>query len=662
MLVALGFPTDFKELVRSRTDLAELIGEKVALTAVRGGRDFIGLCPFHDDHTPSFHVYPERQSYKCWACGAGGDCFSFIMEDQRLEFRQALELLAGRANIELPRSLGRSSGPGRDEKLRLFEALKWAEGEFHRCLLSPSEGARALRYLKEQRGFTDETIAQFRLGYSPDSWDWLMSRARGKFTPQQLLAVGLLRERPGGAGSSSHYDYFRDRVMFPIRDTQGRPVAFGGRILPDSPHENTGKYINSPESDFYKKSSVLYGFDAARDAIRKSETVILVEGYTDCIMAHQHGVANIVAPCGTALTDTHVSQLKRFARKVVLVFDGDKAGQDASERVLVKLLSHEIDLRLLTLPGGADPADFVAEHGGPAFQERAAAAPEAWEYKLRAAIGRYGVDSIDARHRVLDEMLELVSHVPRLIGSPREQLVFSRLAQRLALDEPTVRRRLEELRRRNSGRAAAKSAGTVASVRPADPYQADAGAQFECELLEILFAAPELVSQVRQQVGVDHFRNVACRGLLDVCYTLAEGGAEPSFDRVMSDLEDLELKRVAVTIDEQSRRKGTSEKLRHDAREGAAPAQPKLLSAALERLKWHREREAHEASRVQVAQLTATTLDSETKRLLRQAREFNQKRDNLNLKVNSNLQITNPTQAPGTNAPTPTATDRELGI
>ncbi|HUG92250.1 MAG TPA: DNA primase [Planctomycetaceae bacterium] len=629
--MAPGPSTDIKELVRSRTDLVELVSETVALTPLSGGRDFIGLCPFHDDHKPSFHVYPERQSYRCWACGAGGDCFSFVMERERLEFRPALELLARRANIELPSFQGRSSGSGRDERQRLLEALAWADGEFHRCLLTAPEAARARQYLREKRGFTDETVRQFRLGYSPDSWDWLLSRARGKFTPQQLLAVGLVRERGGANGerTGGHYDYFRDRAMFPIRDVQGRPVAFGGRILPDSPHQDTGKYFNSPESDFYKKSTVLYGFDVAREAIRKSDTAVIVEGYTDCIMAHQHGVKNIVAPCGTALTDTHVAQLKRFARKVVLVFDGDKAGQDASERVLVKLLSHEIDLRLLTLPGGADPADFLSEHGGPAFQERIAAAPEAWEYKLRTAIDRYGVESIDARQRVLDEMLELVSHVARLNGTPREQLLFSRLAQRLALDEPAVRRRLAEVRRRNSVKSgAAAPALNAGPPRPADPYQAEVGSKLECEVLEVVFAAPELVDQIRQHVGVDHFRNAACRALLEVCYVLAEGGSSPSFERVMSEIEDVDLKRVAVTIDEQSQRKRIAEKLRHDPRQGAAPPQPKLLTAALDRLKWHREREAHEASRGQLAQLTTTPgkLDGEAKQLLRQTAKFNQKR------------------------------------
>jgi DNA primase len=404
-------------------------------------------------------------------------------------------------------------------------------------------------------------------------------------------------------------------------------VAFGGRVLPDSQQENMGKYVNSPESDFYRKSTILYGFDAAREAIRKSETVVLVEGYTDCIMAHQHGVKNIVAPCGTALTDMHVAQLRRFARRVVLVFDGDKAGQDASERVLVKLLSHEIDLRLLTLPGGADPADFLREHGGEAFQERVGAAPEAWEFKLQTTIGRYGVDSLDARHRVLYEMLEFVSQIPSLSGTSREQLLFTRLGQRLALDEPTIRQRLVEVRQRKSAKSSAPSAQVNSPNRP-DPYQAGTRGRLECELLEVLLAAPELVSLIRQQVGIDHFRNETCRSLLELIYLLAEDEGTASFDRVMSALEDLELKRVAVTIDEQSRLKGTAEKLRHDPREGAAPEQPKFLTAALDRLKRHGEREAHEASKGQFAQLAATpeSLNNEAKQLLRQMAKFHQRR------------------------------------
>jgi len=351
---------DFKERVRSQTDLVGLIGESVALQAVRGGRDFIGLCPFHDDHTPSFHVYPDRQYYRCWACNEGGDCYSFVMKRERLEFREALEMLARRANLEMPKSF-RQSSVEPSEKATSNDALAWAEREFHECLLTAPFAAKARDYLAS-RGFTAETIKRFRLGYHPDNWEWLLGRAgRGvsgkRFTPEQLLAAGLAMKRKDGV---SYFDCFEDRVMFPIHDNKGAPVGFGGRVLPGASDAAGGKYINSNESPVFAKSRMLFAFHHAREAIVKAETAVVMEGYTDCIMAHQCGLPNAVASLGTALTEQQVALLKRFARKVVLVFDSDEAGQKATERALTKFLAQEVDLRILTLDGSGaktDPAD-----------------------------------------------------------------------------------------------------------------------------------------------------------------------------------------------------------------------------------------------------------------------------------------------------------------
>ena len=227
-------------------------------------------------------------------------------------------------------------------------------------------------------------------------------------------AAKLVAERDGGRG---YYDYFVDRVMFPIRDMQRRPVAFGGRMLPGDTRENAPKYFNSLESVIFTKSRLLYGFDHARDAIRKSDTVVVVEGYTDCITTHQYGQLNVVGTLGTALTESHVTNLKRFARKVVLVYDGDDAGQNAAERALTKFLAQEVDLRIMTLPAGLDPADFLATHGAEAFAKNVEQAPEAWQHKFKRTVARYGVDSIDAKDRVLDEMLEVLATVPHTGGS-----------------------------------------------------------------------------------------------------------------------------------------------------------------------------------------------------------------------------------------------------
>ncbi len=235
--------------------------------------------------------------------------------------------------------------------------------------------------------------------------------------------------------------------MFPIRDQRGRPVAFGGRILPDSPRSDAPKYINSPESELFTKSRLLYGFEQARETIRKSETVVVMEGNTDVILAHQHGLTNAVATLGTALTETHVGLLKRFARKVVLVFDGDEAGQKATGRAIDKFLAQEVDLRILTLPEGLDPADYLTKHGLESFQHLVDEATEAWDHKLQMAAAEFGVDSLDSRQRVLDLMLDLMIRTPNFAGSSRETLLLSRLSGRLLIDERAVRKRLENKRK-----------------------------------------------------------------------------------------------------------------------------------------------------------------------------------------------------------------------
>ncbi|TXT17813.1 MAG: DNA primase [Planctomycetota bacterium] len=286
---------DFKELVRSRTDLVALVGESVALTPGRGGAEFKCLCPFHDDHTPSLVVYPDRQTFRCWACSTGGDCFTWVMEFDKVEFRDALETLAKRAGLEMPTFAGKRPQENAVAKTDVLDVLTWAENEFHRCLLDSQMAAPARDYLKE-RGFTDETIAKFKLGFAPNDGQWLIARGRGKFPLEQMLTARLINKSDDGPG---HYQFFRNRVLFPIRNDKGRCVSFGGRVLPQFAQPGVGKYLNGSDSDVYSKSNLLFGFDAAREGIRKAGTAVVVEGYTDVLISHQFDVTNVVGVCGT---------------------------------------------------------------------------------------------------------------------------------------------------------------------------------------------------------------------------------------------------------------------------------------------------------------------------------------------------------------------------
>jgi DNA primase len=565
---------EFKELVRARTDLVSLIAESVTLHSQRGGREFVGLCPFHDDHNPSMRVYPDRQSFKCWSCTEGGDCFSFVMLRERVSFPEALEMLARRANLEMPRKYRREQGESGENKNRLYEIVAWAENEFHECLLKSPAAERARRYLKD-RDISATSTSKFRLGYHPDNWEWLIDRARGRYTPEQLTQVGLAGQRSSGNG---FYDNFVDRVLFPIRDAQKRAVAFGGRVLPDSKETGMGKYWNGPDTVLFHKSRLLYALDQARESISKSRAVVVVEGYTDCIIAHQQGLTNFVATLGTALNESHVMNLKRLAQRVVLVFDGDGPGKLAAEKALPRFLAQEVDLRILTLPDNLDPADFLAQRGPEALIPLLDGAEEAFRQKFRLTIDRHGLDSVDSRHRVLSDMLEVLSQVPSASGTGlasnwqmRENVILGILSQDLKISESHIRERLGELRtaqQQKTGTTASRHAGDVAqSPHPRDrlfPRKATRDELAELELLEIIFTLPEKVEIVRREIDPAELTNAHLRELLSVCFQMHLEGVLPAYDRVTARLEDADLKNLAAEIDLDAReRKVSNELLEH---------------------------------------------------------------------------------------------------
>ncbi|MFG0334520.1 MAG: DNA primase [Maioricimonas sp. JB049] len=618
------FPNDFKETVRAQTDIVQLIGESIALSSRAGGREMVGLCPFHDDHNPSMRVYPERQTFRCWVCQTGGDCFTFVMEHDKLSFREALELLAQRAHIPIPRS--KRSGPSTtvDEKAVLLEALSWACNQFHTALLELPEAEPAREYL-HQRGYTAETIRKFRLGYHTDDWQWLLHRARGKFTEEQLLTARLIARSERGR----LYDYFRGRVLFPILNERAQPVGFGGRILPGADGDQA-KYFNSPESPVFHKSRLVYGLSHARDAIRDFGTAVVVEGYTDCITCHQAGLNNVVGTLGTALTEQHVTTIKRFAPKVVLIYDGDDAGQMAAERAVERFLAQDVDLRILTLPGGQDPADYLGEHGVDALRRLVASAPEAWEYKMRSVCSRVDTGTIAGRQRVLEEMLELLACIPAMARNVRESLLIADLSTRLSVAEQQVRDQLRELRSRPARRHHEPD-------QPRPQVAADAmrllkghltrSDRLELELLESIFVQGDLAARVRDEVPLEWIQNIRLRELLAACYRLLDEGRVPDFDAVMLTLDDPDLKRLAVWIDEGLHAKNVHARV-DDGEQKSPDGCPTFLRRSIDNLKWRRDAESNGRIALQLsAQRDGTpTLDEQAEDLLRQATEFHQRR------------------------------------
>ncbi|HEV3257716.1 MAG TPA: DNA primase [Gemmataceae bacterium] len=531
--------------VKEANDIVEVVGSYVSLRPA--GRKFKGLCPFHDDHRPSFDVDPQFQNYRCWSCGKSGDVFTFIQEHERVDFREALELLARRAGITLEKSSGGSQNSGR---ARMLEVVKWAAEQYHQCLLDSPLAEAARHYLGERR-LTGETVRCFGLGFAPPAGDWLVQRAAQRGLPADVLEkVGLLGQRREGRGC---YDRFRDRVMFPIRNVRGQPVGFGGRILPSSPlSARDPKYYNSSDSPLFSKSAQLYGLDQARQAGATAGYLAVVEGYTDVLMAHQVGIAQVVSTMGTALNAHHVQHLRRWLAggRVVLVFDADAGGKTGVDRALETFVSQEVDLTIATLPEGMDPCDLLVQQGPEPFRAALAGAVDALEFKLNQVLAAESAAGVEGRRRAVDAVLSIIARAPDMAGQAgavKRELVVSRIASRLGINEEAVWGRLRELRR---SEAATRHGGDSEAV-PA-PRGAPA-APHEIELLQVLLADQTLVPVAAAEVTPAELAHPGLRRLLEGLYALQSRGEPPTLDQWRDRIDNPRLVEKALEMQEVGR-------------------------------------------------------------------------------------------------------------
>lgn len=350
---------EIKEQIKEAADIVEVISDSVKLK--RSGNGFIGLCPFHNEKSPSFHVSPHLGIYKCFGCGRAGDVFNFVMETEGVSFPEAMKALASRYNIYIPEDNAESDDPRRKDKEGVFHALKFAAAYYHQALRESEEAGPARAYLI-RRGLQRDLIKEYLLGYAHDTWQGLLNAAKSAgINETYLFQAGLLKESDQGR---EPYDAFRGRVMFPIINTMGRVIAFGGRLIGDA---KQAKYINSPQTIVYNKSEALYGIHVAKNEIRKHEEAILVEGYMDVLQLHQAGIKNVVSTSGTALTPQQVAILHRFGEKLTAIFDADSAGQNAMNRAIPVALEEGLAVNLLKLPDGEDPDTFVKQFGKEGF-------------------------------------------------------------------------------------------------------------------------------------------------------------------------------------------------------------------------------------------------------------------------------------------------------
>jgi DNA primase len=437
-------PENVVSEIRDRADIVSVVGRHVTLKKV--GSRFWGLCPFHDEKTASFQVHADKQIFYCFGCGAGGDVFAFRMRMEGLDFPDVLRVLAREHGIAIPETGGGDEG----QAAAAFRANEAAAIFFRNALKGP-DGAAARRYLHD-RGVPDDLAERFRIGWAPDAWDGLIQHLRrSRISVEEAELAGLVARRPSGDG---HYDRFRARVVFPILEPAGQIAGFGGRGMGSEPP----KYLNSPESPVYKKSRALFGLPQALEAIRERGRVIVVEGYFDLLALHRAGLAEGVAPCGTALTQAHARRIRRYAGEVVLLFDGDAAGQTAAERALPILLAEGLRVRAAFLPLGEDPDTLVAKSGLPALRSCVESAVPLLDHLIERALKEGAGHAWAAA-----DTARSVAPYLRALADPVERAAYTRLLSSRLEIPPSA---LDEALRQGAERESARATSVEPTVRP----------------------------------------------------------------------------------------------------------------------------------------------------------------------------------------------------
>jgi DNA primase len=545
--VSQGPNFDVKDQVKQATDVVDLIGSEMNLR--RQGSIYVGHCPWHDDQKPSFQVNPNKQNWVCYPCDVRGDVFDFIMKREGVDFREALEILAERAGIEVRSYQKKVVQGSSDDKATLYRAMAWAEQEYHECLLN-SDAAIPIRDYLAEREITQESIERFRIGFAPLSWSWLVDRSSGSsFSPEILQACGLVSANERGGW----YERFRGRVLFPIRDTQERTIALGGRVVPSLYTEGDAppaKYVNSPETRLFSKSKNLYALNLARGHVQKTNVkdrrLVIVEGYTDVVAAWQAGLTNVVAALGVALNEQHIRLIKRFADGITLVLDGDEAGQRTMNTVLDLFVAHDIDLRILSLPDGLDPFDFLMAEGGEAFQALVDKAPDAIAHKI--LVETRGVDLVNDSHRsnqALENILRTLASIPKTViegstaKSIREDQMLMRLGRQFQLTPEMVRRRLTDLRSKTRVRTDDRE---TSSQQDFDDYT-----KFdkkESELVQLLIQDPSLLDRAVENVSPEQFRIGVLRDLYEMMGEFFHEGRGVGYQQLAVEVEEPRLRKL----------------------------------------------------------------------------------------------------------------------
>ncbi|MFZ5800445.1 MAG: DNA primase [Candidatus Omnitrophota bacterium] len=506
-------PEDVLLAIQDRCDIVEIVSGYLPLK--KAGRNFKALCPFHHEKTPSFIVNPDKQIFHCFGCGVGGNVFNFLMRHERMEFPEAVEYLAGKVNIVIPKR----TAPDK-ETVSLYEQLYRLNDTvmnfYHQLLLGGDEAAAAREYL-EKRKIGLETIKRFRLGYAPDKWDAAMNFLRPKgFALSLIEKAGLILPRERGAG---YYDRFRNRIIFPIFDIKSRCIAFGARVLDSS----LPKYLNSPETPVYVKGNNLYGLNLSRDAIREADFAIIVEGYMDFISVFESGVENCIATSGTALTSEQIRLLKRFSHNAVLLFDADEAGVMATLRSLDLFLEEGMNVRVTNLEQG-DPDAFIKKFGAAAFREKLKAAAPLFDYKFKLLSARYNPTTVEGKAKICKEMLPTIN---RFKDAVLKSEYLKKLAERLEVNEDALRIELAKIKEPRPLPSLPVSAESASDIRAV-----------EKTLIKLLLEEERFIELLKENLSVSDFKNSASRRIVDLILKFCAQGIKVSPSKLISCTDD----------------------------------------------------------------------------------------------------------------------------
>ncbi|HEY3315955.1 MAG TPA: DNA primase [Bacillota bacterium] len=590
-----GLTDEFIEEIRSRSDIVDVIGESVALR--KTGKNFVGLCPFHHEKTPSFSVAPDKQMFYCFGCHAGGNVFHFLMKRDNLTFPEAVAGLAERVGLPLPEpELSPEEARRRQEREAHYHALELAADFYHLALMKSRQGAGARQYLVD-RGLTAETVERFRLGYAPEAWDLLLKALTRKgFPPKTMEGAGLVIH---SVDRDSYYDRLRNRVVFPIFDARGRVIAFGGRVLDDS----LPKYLNSSDTVVFAKGHNLYALNLARPAIRDSGQVILVEGYMDAITCHQAGVQNVVASLGTALTRDQGAILARMAPETVIAYDADTAGQTATMRGLEILGEAGCRVRVAALAEGKDPDEFIRLRGADAFRTATQKALPLVEYRFELARRDGDPATVEGKVKIASTMATVLAGLENAV---EREAYIQEFATKLGLGVEALRtevRKAFRARQTKSGTQSTDGGRPISQHIPAlsrnnngqDLARAGrptARLLAERGLLRLLIDQPELRRQIVGGLGPDDFSGAAERVVAEMVLGEEAASEPPGSEAFLAALpahfENEDDARVAAEIVMGEMPPGEPDKMvpgyLKTIREASVKARAELIRVEMERL------------------------------------------------------------------------------